>query len=257
MWEDIQKLLSDKRIVYITDPSKVDYRFEGTHLRVWNERIPYKELLGVIFLQKAERKPKVRKVPVVYYPFDFLNMETADYPSDERFTIFNKVCHYVGRYLQTYLRRYLGKRTPYAGVKRVYTFFGLRKYVRENNIFIPIYADCDTYKDERLLFQRLSVYMATVYKPSEGYYGLLTFYTGVLLAHHLGKRIPSDRQLLASVFLPAAYALTNMLRIRARVFNLKDYSKIPLRGQVYIFLNEFANNGAFAEHFLYSLGLLK
>ena len=257
MWEDIQRLLSDKRIVYITDPSKVEYRFEGNHLRVWDEKIPYKELLGVIFLQKGNKKPRVRKVPVIYPPYEFINIETTPYPERERFVYFNQICHYVGRYLQSYLKRYLGKRTPYGGIKRVYTFFGVRKYVRENTVFIPIYTDCDNYKDERLLFQRLAVYMSGVYNTSNGYYGLLTFYTGVLLAYHLGKRIPADTKLLASIFLPAAYALTNMLHIRSKVFDLNDYSKIPLRGQVFIFLNELFNNGAFAEHLTYSVGLLK
>ena len=258
MWKEVQKLLSEKRIVYITDPSKVEYRFEGTHLRVWDEKIPYGELLGVVFLQKADKKPKARKVPVIYPPFEFLNLERTEYPGEERYIYFNQICHYVGRYLQTYLKRYLGKRTPFGGIRRVYSFFGYRKVVRENDVFAPIYTDCDAIKEEKLLFQRLAFYMGEAYDPSRmGYYGLLTFYTGVLLAYHLGKKIPTDLQLLASVFLPAAYALSHMLHIRAEVFDMNDYAKIPPRGQVFIFLNEFVNNEAFAEHLVYSLGLLK
>ena len=255
MLKEIIKLLSQKRIVYITDPSKVDYKFEGKHLKIFNEKISYQEILGVIFLQKAKSKPRTKKVPIVFPPFELLNIKTYPYKKD-RYMLFNQICHYVGRYLQTYLKRYLGRRT-FGGLRRVLSFCGYRKVVRENSVFAPIYADCDSIKDGRLLFQRLSFYMKDAYTTSYGFYGILTIYTGILIAYHLGKKLPSDTQILASIFLPAAYSLVHMLHIRAETFDMQDYSKIPLRGQVYIFLNEFTNNEAFLEHFLYSLELLE
>jgi len=256
MLDEIKNLLSQKRIVYITDPSKVDYKFEGKHLRIWNEKIPYNELLGVVFLLKAKSKPRIKKVPVIYPPLELLNVETHPYKGD-RYILFNRICHYVGRYLQTYLKRYLGRRSPFGTFRRVYSFFGYRKTIRENEIFVPIYTNCDAIKDEKLLYQRLSIYIKDAYSVDYGLYGVLTLYTGILIAYHLGKKLPSDMQVLASIFLPPSYALVHMLRIRAKTFNMTNYAGIPLKGQVYTFLNEFTKNEAFLEHFLYSLELLE
>ena len=190
MLNEIRKLLSKKRIVYIADPAKVEYKFLGNYLEVWNEKIPYKELLGVIFLQQPTRKPRTKKVPVILPQLEMLNIKTEPYKESKRYIYFNSICHYVGRYLQSYLKRYLGKRSRLGVVRRVYSFFGYKKTVKENLVFTPIYTDCDAIKDEKLLFQRLSFYMGEAYRGDKGFYGILTLYTGILLAYHLGKKIP-------------------------------------------------------------------
>ena len=251
----VLEILKGQRVVFITDPQKVEYSFGNGKLKVWNENIPYKELLGVIFLRKPEKKPKVRSVPLILPPLELKNIATEPYGKKEEFEILQSVCNYVGKYLQVYLKRYLGKRDPLGFSKVKRTFWGFVQRIKENRVFVEAFADCSRDGDIPTIKAKLGKYVSDAYGRGN-LYGTLTLYLGTLIAYRLGLRIPSDPHLLVYTFLPAAYAMVNMLEIKEGVFGLKSYSLIPPRGQVYTFINEFLNNEAFHEHFVYSLKLL-
>ncbi len=254
--KEVVELLKTKRVVFITDPQKVEYSFGNGKLKVWNEEISYKNLLGVIFVKEPQKKPKVRSIPLILPPLELRNIETEPYGEQEELQILKKVCDYVGKYLQVYLKRYLGNKDPLGWSRTKRTFWGFVKRYRENHIFIESFTDCSYDGDTSTIRTKLQRYIVDAYDTRGGIYGLLTLYLGTLIAHRLGLKIPSDPKILVYAFLPASYAMVNMLEIKEGVFGLKKYSLIPLRGQVYTFINEFLNNEAFHEHFVYSLNLL-
>ena len=253
---EVFEMFKNRRVVFITNPQRTEYSFSNGKLKVWKEEISYKELLGVIFLEKPEKTPKVRKIPLIIPPLELKNIKTTQYKDSDTFLILKAICEYVGKYLQVYLKRYLGNRDPLGFSKLKRTFWGYKRRYRENHVFMEHFADCSKDQSPELVRAKLSYY-GSVYSPSRGLYGTLVVYLGTLVAHHLGLKIPSDKELLAYIFLPAAYAMVNMLEIKQEIFKLHNYATIPPRGQVYTFINEFLNNEAFHEHFIYSLNLLK
>ncbi len=253
--QEVVDILKSQKVIFITNPQKVEYSFSNGKLKIWNEEIPYKDLLGVIFVEKPDKPPRVRKIPIIFPPLELKNIETFPYSKEKEFLILKEVCGYVGKYLQVYLKRYLGKRDP-LGVGRIKkTFWGFVKRYKENAVFIEKFTDCTHDESLKLVKAKLTGYIDIAY--TKGFYGILTLYLGILIADRLGLKIPSDKQLLLYIFLPSAYAMVNMLDIKAGVFDLNSYFSIPVRGQVYTFINEFLNNEAFHEHFVYSLNLLE
>jgi len=254
--KSVVEILKTQKVVFITDPQKVEYSFRNGKLKVWKEEIPYKDLLGVVFVQKPNKTPKVRKISLILPPLELKNIKTHSYSEDEKLIRLKEVCDYVGKYLQVYLKRYLGKRDPLGVSKTKRTFWGYVQRYRENHVFLEFFTDCT--KDGKVsdIELKLGRYVGDALNPQRGVYGILTLYLGVLIAHKMGLKIPSEPKLVVYLFLPSIYAMVHMLEIKEGVFELSDYSKIPLRGQVYTFLNEFLNNDAFQEHFLFSLKLL-
>lgn len=254
--KEVLELLKTQKVVFITDPHKVEYSFGNGKLKVWKEEIPYENMLGVIFVKKPQKKPKVRGVPLILPPLELKNIETKPYGEQKEFEILKNVCNYVGKYLQVYLKRYLGNRDPLGWSKTKRTFWGFVKRYRENHVFFEVFTECSHGEEISTIKKKLQRYFLEAYSLRRGFYGPLTLYLGTLIAYRLGLKIPSDMGILAYVFLPASYSMVNMLEIKKGVFELNDYSSIPLRGQVYTFINEFLNNEAFHEHFVYSLNLL-
>lgn len=254
--KSVIEILKTQKVVFITDPQKVEYSFGNGKLRVWKEEILYKDLLGVIFVQKPQRKPKVRSVPLILPPLELKNIETYPYNDEEKLILLKDICGYVGKYLQVYLKRYLGKRDSLGIRKTKRTFWGFVQRYKENHIFLEFFTDCTGDRKISDIELKLKRYVAQALGSKNGIYGYLTLYLGILIAHRMGLKIPTNPQMAVYLFLPPLYAMVHMLEIKEGVFELSDYSKIPLRGQVYTFLNEFLNNDAFHEHFSYSLKLL-
>jgi len=185
------------------------------------------------------------------------NIETHPYKEEEKLEILRDVCNYVGKYLQVYLKRYLGKRDPQGFRRTKRTFWGFVQKIKENHVFLESFRDCS--RDNKISDIEIKIYhyIEKAYSINSGLYGILTLYLGILIAYKLGFKIPTEKKLLLAIFLPAAYAMVNMLEIKEGVFQLEKYNLIPIRGQVLTFINEFLNNEAFHEHFIFSLKLLK
>ncbi len=119
------------------------------------------------------------------------------------------------------------------------------------------FVDCSKDEDINTIKVKLRRYFTDAYSGYLVVFGVLTAMFGTLIAYDLGLKIPSEVDLLLYMFLPAAYAMVNMLEIKEGVFGLNKYALIPLRGKVYTFVNEFLYNDAFHEHFVFSLRLFK
>ncbi|NPA14733.1 MAG: hypothetical protein GXN97_06070 [Aquificae bacterium] len=250
-FKSLARLFREKKLITIASKN-TPYRFQNGKLTVFRESFDYKNLLGVIFLEKPSSPPRVRKVPLIFLrPFEVKNISLQ--PTDETVlkALLYEVCIKVGQDLQKFLSKYL----IHKGGGITVLARGKRKsyYKRVNMHFIPFYVDCKFNLPIEQYLARINHYLRETYYGELNLYARLSLATGILIAHAWNIELPEPKEYLPLWFLPSAYALTQMLDLKEKTYGLESYAKIPPRGAVMAFYNELINNEPYQEFLLRDL----